>query len=273
MLPTEPGDDPGAIPPEGADGPPDESLEERCRAALIQIRTQAEAGAVEAVVAGIQAVQESLKDPALPPEIAAQISAELKAIDLLAAMKATDMALRRAVSHAQADRKIERNQDIGIARGLLSRAVGLGADAKFKRAAEMMIESAMLTGGVKQTGPTRARPVDDAPAVRQLAKSERREYKRYEAPLLNVAVAQKRLTTVDWSIGGMLINRATADEFPSGETVVIELGVVGVKGTLRVSVVAVRVEIRKGGIAVRFSEVTPELGAFLRRAIASRGAA
>jgi hypothetical protein len=248
-----------------------ERLQQRCSDALERIRIEATAGHATQVEAGVKALHETMRDPKLPRDFVQYIGAELKGLDLMVHMKATDMALRRAVAHAQADRKLERNQDIAVARGFLSRALALGANDDFKHAAEMTIESAMLTGGVRQTGPTRAKPVDEAPPTRSLAKGERREFKRYEVPVLAVTVGEKSFHTLDWSMGGMLVGGSTADEFPSGEPVQITLATPNSDHPTQASVIAVRVEIRKGGIAVRFLQLTPELTGFLRRVILHRG--
>ena len=244
----------------------------RCTEMLSRLRNQAVAGEVAAVDQGAQGLDVALRDPELPRAFVAEIGAELKGMNLLVNMKATDMALRRAMVHAQADQKPERNQEIAAARGFLSRAMALGAKQDFKHVAEMMIESALLTGGVKQTGPTRAKPVDDAPAPRGLAKDERREFKRYGAPTLIVTAAGKSFATIDWSMGGMLVGGATADEFPSGAPVQIEITLPMISRPVVVLVVAMRVEIRKGGIGVRFAPVTSELSGFLSRQILTRGA-
>jgi hypothetical protein len=248
-----------------------EQLKQRCEDQLARIRDQAVAGEAKEVSAGVTALYGALNDPALPHEFAGAIRGEIKGLDLMVNMKATDMAVRRAVGHAQADRKLERNHDVGLARGFLSRAIALGASEEFKRIAEMSIESAMLTGGVKQVGATRAKPVDSAPAPPSLAKGERREFKRYDKPALTIAVADKSFGTLDWSMGGMLIAGATADEFPSDEPVQVELAA-GTGRPTSATVISARVEIRRGGMAVRFFQLTPELSAFLRRMIMSRGA-
>ena len=250
-----------------------ERLKQQCENALTRIRDQALIGATADVEVGVKALYETIKDPNLPREFVRHISGELKGLDLLVNMKATDAALRRAVVHAQADRKLDRSQEIAAARGFLSRAMALGANEAFKHAAEMTIESALLTGGVKQTGPTRAKPVDEAPPTRSLAKGERREFKRYESPVLTVTVADKHFATFDWSMGGMLVGGSTADEFPSEEPVQVELSMPGLSRPVEASVIAVRVEIRKGGIGVRFLQLTPDLSGFLRRLILNRGVA
>ena len=250
-----------------------EQLKQRCLGALEQIRVHAVAGAASEVAERVTILYALLRDPTLPRDFTQQLAAEIKGLDLMVNMKATDMALRRAVVHAQADRKLERNQEVTAARGHLARAMSLGADHAFKRAAEMTIESVTLTGGVRQIGPTRAKPQDDAPPVRSLAKSERREFKRYEIPILTVAVGDRRFATFDWSMGGMLIGGSTADEFPWGEPVKIEISVPGVSRPVIAAVVQVRVEIRKGGMAVRFFQITDELAGFLRRLILNRGVA
>lgn len=248
-----------------------ERLKQRCTSALERVRAEAAAGQADQVETSVKALHETMRDPHLPRDFVQQIGAELKGLDLMVHMKATDMALRRAVAHAQADRKNERNQEIAAARSLLSRSMALGANEDFKHAAEMTIESAMLTGGVKHAGPTRAKPADEAPPTRSLAKGERREFKRYEMPILTVTVGEKTFQTLDWAMGGMLIGGSTADEFPSGEPVQVALAAAGDDHSAHASVIAVRVEIRKGGIAVRFLQLTPELAAFLRRVILHRG--
>jgi hypothetical protein len=151
-----------------------EQLQRRCAEALSPLRDRAIDGAVGAVDEDSRSLNAVLQHPQLPRDFVDQVRAELKGINLLVNMKATDMALRRAVVHAKADCKLERNQDIASARGFLGRAMALGAKEDFKRAAEMTIESVLLTGGIKQTGPTRTKPIDDAPAPRDLAKDERR---------------------------------------------------------------------------------------------------
>ena len=248
-----------------------ERLKLRCTDALERIRVHAAAGEAAAVEAGVKALHDSMREPTLPRGFVAHIRAELKGLDLMVNMKATDMALRRAVAHAQADRKLERNQEVSTARTFLARAMALGANEDFKHAADMTIESAMLTGGVKQSGPTRAKPGDEAPPPRSLAKGERREFKRYETPVLTVTIGDRSFATLDWSMGGMLLGGSTGDQFPSAEPVQIELAAPGAAHPIQVSVVAVRVEIPKGGIAVRFFQVTPELTGLLRRVILLRG--
>jgi hypothetical protein len=133
----------------------------------------------------------------------------------------------------------------------------------------MSIESAMLTGGVKQAGPTRAKPVETAPPPPSLAKGEKREFKRYDRPIITVTAGDKSFSTHDWSMGGMLVLGAISDEFPYGEPVPVELSAGGQR--IGTSVVQVRVDIRRGGMGMRFFELTPELGAFLRKLIMARG--
>jgi hypothetical protein len=249
-----------------------EQLKRRCLEQLAQIREQAAAGEAAEVTSATTALFGALNDPALDHAFASAMRTEIKTLELTATQKATDMAVRRALEHAQGDRKLERNQEVGLARGFLARAVALGCSEEFKRIAEMSIESAMLTGGVKQAGPTRAKPVDSAPPAPGLAKGERREFKRYDKPVITVTVGDKSFSTLDWSLGGMLVAGSTADEFPHGEPVQVELSSGAGRPGVGASVVQVRVEIRRGGMGVRFFQLTPELSAYLRRLIMSRGA-
>jgi hypothetical protein len=72
-------------------------------------------------------------------------------------------------------------------------------------------------------------------------------------------------------MGGMLVAGSTADEFPHGQPVQIELSTGSARGGAPATVVQVRVEIRRGGMGVRFFQLPPELSAFLRRLIMARG--
>jgi hypothetical protein len=247
-----------------------EQRQARCADAVVRLREQAVEGQAVAVDEAAQALYASLQAPDLPPEFVAAMRAELKAVSLLAYMKATDLALRRALAHAQGDRTLERGLEVAAARGFLSRALGCGAGEEFKRAAEKAIESALLTGGVRRAGPTRAKPVAEAPPPRGLAKEERREFKRYATPPLTIVVAGKSFSTLDWSLGGVLVRGATGDELPWGEPVAIALLLPGVERPLDAVAVAVRVEIRRGGIAARFDEPSQELSDLLRRLILTR---
>jgi hypothetical protein len=261
-----------AAEPAGSEHDRIEQLKRRCLDQLARIREQAEAGEATDVGSATTALLTALNDPVLDHAFTAAIRTEIKTLELTANMKATDMAVRRAVGHAQGDRKLERNQEVGLARNFLARAVALGANEKFKRIAEMSIESAMLTGGVKQAGPTRAKPKEEAPPPPSLAKEERREFKRYDHPIIKVAAGDKSFSVQDWSLGGMLVLGSTADEFPHGEPVQVTLSARGSPST-GATVVQVRVEIRRGGLGVRFEELTPELAAFLRALITQRGRA
>src|SRR4029077_20063018 len=105
-----------------------ELLKQRCTDLLARVREHAVAGMASDVDEASKQLHAMLGNPLLPRDFTAQIGAELKGMDLMAYMKATDMALRRAVAYAQADQKLERNQEVATARSLLTRAIARGAN-------------------------------------------------------------------------------------------------------------------------------------------------
>lgn len=247
-----------------------ERLKQRCTDMLARIQEQALVGAAIEVGAAIKQLYEVMKTPLMPRDFFQQTATQLKQLELLANMKAADQAVRRAVVHAQADRKLERNQEVTAARGFLRRAVALGANEEFKRGAEMAIESATLTGGVRQKGPTRAKPEDNAPVVRPLAKQDKRHYKRYTTPVLRVGVGTETLSTLDWSLGGVLLDGCTVDDYMSGQPLTVKLVHIGDSRPVMAQAEVVRIDAERRMLALRFAEVTPELSGFLRRMILSR---
>jgi hypothetical protein len=78
--------------------------------------------------------------------------------------------LRQAVRYASAEHMKERTRCLGDARKSFSKACSLGADEEFRRAAERLMETIMLTGGVHRPGPSRAKPLDTAPRTPNRAK-------------------------------------------------------------------------------------------------------
>jgi hypothetical protein len=85
-------------------------------------------------------------------------------------MRATDKLLREAVRLAAAEHMKERGAKLSEARKLFGKACSLGADDNFRKAAQRLMETIMLTGGVVKPGPTRAKPMDIAPKTPNRAK-------------------------------------------------------------------------------------------------------
>ena len=85
-------------------------------------------------------------------------------------MKATALAAKGALDAAKTDDIELRSKKIKEAREKLAGAMKYKAPAEFKGQCERLLEVAMLSGGVKQKGPTKAKPLDTAPKVENRAK-------------------------------------------------------------------------------------------------------
>lgn len=85
-------------------------------------------------------------------------------------MRATDKVLREAVRLAAAEHMKERSEKLTEARLLFAKACSLGAGDDFRKAAQRLMETIMMTGGVVRPGPSRAKPLDTAPKAPNRAK-------------------------------------------------------------------------------------------------------
>jgi len=116
-------------------------------------------------------VKEQCVEPKLAMEFKRQMLDQARAHDCDASMRATDAALADAARLAVEERMVERAAKLSEARTLHSKACQLGANEHFRRATGRLIETIMMTGGVRKSGPTRAKPLDTAPKPPQLAKA------------------------------------------------------------------------------------------------------
>jgi hypothetical protein len=85
-------------------------------------------------------------------------------------MKATAVAAKAALDAAKSDDIELRAKKIKEAREKLAGAVKYKAPPEFKGQCERLLEVAMLSGGVKAKGPTKAKPLDTAPKLENRAK-------------------------------------------------------------------------------------------------------
>lgn len=111
-----------------------------------------------------QWLKDQCTDKRLPMEFKRKTMDRAKALECQANMRATDKALEEAVALAHAERMQERAMKLALARQYFSKACSLGADEKFRKATQRLIDTAMMTGGIYKPGmATRAKPLDTAP--------------------------------------------------------------------------------------------------------------
>lgn len=147
-----------------------EAMKTSIEGALAHLKSHAEAGNTDRCEAAAKRLVESLKNPKLPGDYAKQARGVLDSLLLHGFMKATALAAKGALDAAKNDDIELRSKKIKEAREKLSGAMKYKAPAEFKAQCERLLEVAMLSGGVKAKGPTKAKPLDTAPKVENRAK-------------------------------------------------------------------------------------------------------
>ncbi len=117
-----------------------------------------------------QQVKDLCTDKTLPLEFKRKALDYARSYECNANMRGTDQLLHEAIRMAAAEHMKERTQKLGEARKLYGKACTLGADMDFRKAAQRLMDTIMLTGGVVRQGPTRAKPLDIAPKTPNRAK-------------------------------------------------------------------------------------------------------
>lgn len=153
-----------------------EAMKTSIEAALAHLKAHAEAGNTDRCEAAAKRLVDSLKNPKLPTDYSKQARGVLDSLLLHGFMKATALAAKGALDAAKSDDIELRSKKIKEAREKLAGAMKYKAPAEFKSQCERLIEVAMLSGGVKQKGPTKAKPLDTAPKIENRAKVSNEAY-------------------------------------------------------------------------------------------------
>lgn len=147
-----------------------EAMKTSIEGALAHLKSHAEAGNTDRCEGAAKRLVESLKNPKLPGDYSKQARGVLDSLLLHGFMKATALAAKGALDAAKSDDIELRSKKIKEAREKLAGAMKYKAPAEFKAQCERLLEVAMLSGGVKAKGPTKAKPMDTAPKVENRAK-------------------------------------------------------------------------------------------------------
>lgn len=148
------------------------------------LRHHAEAGNTERSEAAAKRLVESLKNPKLPAPYSKDRRNAVDAFLLHAYMKATALACKGAIDAGMHDDIEKRSEMIKKAREALAGAVKYKAPPDFKKQCERMLEVATFSGGVKAKGPTKAKPLDTAPKVKDRAKNFDPDDKKEHKPVI-----------------------------------------------------------------------------------------
>jgi hypothetical protein len=165
-----------------------ERLKLDCQHELNQLKLAAMIPNIKEMDERAKRVVELTRNPKMPADSIVETLQVIKQTELMGYQKATDVALRKAMSFGLEARSADKQKAIGIAHAMFQRALMRGCSEEFKRATEMALESAELTSKDRSVGPTRAKPKEEAPAMIARAKNEQRGAKRYAEPVLTVTV-------------------------------------------------------------------------------------
>jgi hypothetical protein len=247
-----------------------ERLKLDCQHELNQMRLAAMTPNIKAMEERAQRVLELTRKPRMPVDVNFEAVKELKALELLGYQKATDHALRKAMAYGLESKTAEKLRAIAVARSFLGKALARGATEDFKKATEMTLESAALTGDMRSDGPTRAKPAEETPAMVARAKNEQRGAKRYADPVLAVTVASATFQTINWSISGMLLAECVHPEVEAGQEHKISV-FLPQKPPLQIPIRIIRVdpETRRTSIAY-FDDSPPVVWAFFKSLILAK---
>lgn len=133
--------------------------------AIDNVQRLAVAGNAGSAERAVKVAQEVMKNPKLPRDFMQAQTARLKKFELETYVKATDMAIRRAMQAALSDDRETKNKMIGEAKAMMQKAVSLKAPPEFKAGCLRQIEAVTLSGGMKHDKPTKAKPLDTTEKV------------------------------------------------------------------------------------------------------------
>jgi hypothetical protein len=133
--------------------------------AVDNVQRLAVAGNAGSVERAVKTALEVMKNPKLPRDFMQVQTARLRKLELDTYVKATDLAIGRAMHAAHADDRETRNTAIGEAKAMMQKAVSLKAPPEFKAGCLRRLEAVTLSGGIKQDKPTKAKPLDTTEKV------------------------------------------------------------------------------------------------------------
>ncbi|MDX2103064.1 MAG: hypothetical protein EAZ99_07775 [Alphaproteobacteria bacterium] len=145
----------------------------------------------------------------IKPDVQWEIMDEAKQIELQACVKRVDELFENAIDAAKKGQDVVRDTALKRSRTIFARAMQLGADERFREIVLKRLDVVQQTSirgssekakiDVKQWH--EAAGIDDSPGGR-----ERRRHHRFTDPQLEVHIDGVGYETVNWSIGGLLLN-------------------------------------------------------------------
>lgn len=181
----------------------------RCREELKKAEHYARAGDIEAARRRFERLRTLVKQSQLPTAMLSEIKEGMLKVELDGLMKVIDLQLDHAIDAAKVDDLVARNTAIQNARQHLGRVVVLGATEEFRTTTEKKIEIIMMTSSASAVATKGAESSRLTSVKREPAEAahhnERRRYKRFRSPVLEITFHGRKYLATNWSIGGFSV--------------------------------------------------------------------
>lgn len=198
---------------------------QRCQAELQVAKVEAEAGDTDRAITHVQRIGEYVKGSRLSPTEKRAFTDQAMVIERTAHMKKVDLLLDRAIEQIRSGDQTGRNEALRIGKEHFQRAVQLGADDNFKAVVRKKIEIVMMTNAAGTS--EKARQDKDGNNWRQQMAQDpeavKRRHRRYQEPQLEVKIGDKSCYTINWSLGGMLVQGIDSTGLINGQMIPVAL--------------------------------------------------
>lgn len=214
-------------------------------------------------------LREELKNPKLPRDYVGAVVQRARRLEQDCYQLAIDAALTTATRAAMDKADGRRNDAIRQAREFLGKAIAAGADSNFREQAQRKIDIILFTGKEQSPVAGLVNPISRNDPMTNRSKNEKRYYKRFAAPVQQVQLDGRLFSTVDWSLGGMLI-AGYDGSLAIGQEISIMFG--QENGQIRYPATVRVVKLINLNLALKFVRAPQETITYLRRLISTQAA-
>lgn len=244
----------------------EDSLMRKAEEFVRRMRTEAESGAPDRVDSLATSLTELLKTKEFPSLRAAEFRQIAKTLQCNAYQRSVDSLLVQAERCGHKGDDKGRNDWLTKAKDHFGKAIRLGADDEFRHGVERRVQAALMTskdGVDDRTKRANARKLAQQDVGAKPPNGiERRSVLRYMDPVLAVELEGRRLTTVNWSIRGLLLEPYHGEPpLKVGDRVRLDLHCPDLNapdppGTGRQVAHVVRIDSDRHALAVSFPEMS-----------------
>lgn len=239
----------------------EQELIRRAQDGLRALRAASDSDSVKRVDEVGDRCQEVLNTEGFPFQRKLEFTEAIKGIRRDCYQRSVTRLLGEALAAAQDEDIEKRNALMGDAKSNMSVALRLGVGPEFKVSVQRKVDVILMTSARGTDEKARAAGEMESEPERRISGApggvERRRSVRYDDPVLEVMLNDQRGQTVNWSIGGLLVEGITIPPAPS-QRVRVTLWYEGVGHRVRTN--GTIVDIRPtGDVALAFRSMVPEL--------------